>query len=405
METFYYEATTHEGKIITGTLAVTNERLAIDRIQDMGYYPLKVSRVVKHENVIKRLLSSIQDRISTKDIMLVTYQLGVLLDAGFTLDKSLSILSEMTEKEKLKDMMNDILSQVKGGKSFSDALTKYPSAFPLFYVNMVKAGEAGGFLENTISRMAAYLENTEGLKEDVRTALVYPFVLSIVGGAAVIVLLTFVVPQFSKIFSDMGRDLPLPTVILLTISHTLVKFWWAIALFVIAVIAIIKKYLNSQEGRRTWDSMKFRLPLFGKLFKETAVSRFARTFGTLLGSGVPILNALQIVKGTLGSDKIAEIISSVRESVRKGKGLSEPLKNSDIFPPLALHMVTVGEETGRLDEMLIKIADRFDLEVRITVKRMLSLLEPALILAMGIIVGFIVIAMLMAIFSINELPF
>ena len=405
METFYYEATTHEGKIITGTLAVTNERLAIDRIQDMGYYPLKVSRVVKRENVVKRLLSSVQNRISTKDIMLVTYQLGVLLDAGFTLDKSLSILSEMTEKEKLKEMMNDILSQVKGGRSFSDALSKYPSSFPMFYVNMVKAGEAGGFLENTISRMAAYLENTEGLKEDVRTALVYPFVLSIVGGAAVIVLLTFVVPQFSKIFSDMGRDLPLPTVILLGISHTLVKFWWAIALFVIAVITIIKKYLNSQEGRRTWDSMKFRLPLFGKLFKETAVSRFARTFGTLLGSGVPILNALQIVKGTLGSDKIAEIISSVRESVRKGKGLSEPLKNSDIFPPLALHMVTVGEETGRLDEMLIKIADRFDLEVRITVKRMLSLLEPALILTMGIIVGFIVIAMLTAIFSINELPF
>jgi len=405
METFYYEATTHEGKIITGTLAVTNERLAIDRIQDMGYYPLKVSRVVKHENVVRRLLSSVQNRISTKDIMLLTYQLGVLLDAGFTLDKSLSILSEMTEKEKLKEMMNDILSQVKGGKSFSDALSKYPSSFPLFYVNMVKAGEAGGFLENTISRMAVYLENTEGLKEDVRTALIYPFILSIVGGAAVVVLLTFVVPQFSKIFSDMGRDLPLPTVILLSISHTLVKFWWVIALFIIAVVSIIKKYLKSPEGRRTWDSMKFRLPLFGKLFKETAVSRFARTFGTLLGSGVPILNALQIVKGTLGSDKIAEIISSVRESVRKGKGLSEPLKNSDIFPPLALHMVTVGEETGRLDEMLIKIADRFDLEVRTTVKRMLSLLEPALILAMGIIIGFIVIAMLLAIFSINELPF
>jgi len=184
-----------------------------------------------------------------------------------------------------------------------------------------------------------------------------------------------------------------------------VKFWWVIALFIIAVISIVKKYLKSQEGRRTWDNMKFRLPLFGKLFKETAVSRFARTFGTLLGSGVPILNALQIVKGTLGSDKIAEIISSVRESVRKGKGLSEPLKNSDIFPPLALHMVTVGEETGRLDEMLIKIADRFDLEVRTTVKRMLSLLEPALILTMGIIIGFIVIAMLLAIFSINELPF
>ncbi len=405
METFYYEATTHEGKLVTGTLAVTSERLAIDRIQDMGYYPLKVSRVVKRENFINRLLSSVKNRITTKDIMLVTYQIGVLLEAGFTLDKALSILSEMSEKDKLKDMINDILSQVKGGKSFSDALSRYPSAFPLFYVNMIKAGEAGGFLESTISRMATYLENTEGLKEDVRSALIYPFILVIVGGTAVIVLLTFVVPQFAKIFADMGRNLPLPTQILLLISNTLVKFWWVIALFIAALVSVIRKYLSSEEGRRTWDGLKFRLPLFGKLFKETAVSRFARTFGTLLGSGVPILNALQIVKGTLGSEKISEIISSVRESVRKGKGLSEPLKSSGIFPPLALHMVTVGEETGRLDEMLIKIADRFDLEVRTTIKRMLSLLEPALILTMGIIVGFIVIAMLTAIFSINELPF
>jgi general secretion pathway protein F len=167
----------------------------------------------------------------------------------------------------------------------------------------------------------------------------------------------------------------------------------------------IKKYGKTEKGRRYWDKLKFRLPLFGKLYKEAAVSRFARTFGTLLGSGVPILNALQIVKGTLGSDKIAEIISSVREATRKGRGIAEPLRNSEIFPPLAVHMVTVGEETGRLDEMLIKIADRFDSEVRTTVKRMLALLEPVLILIMGIAVGFIVIAMLTAIFSINELPF
>lgn len=405
METFYYEATTREGNIVTGTVVVATESLAVDRIQDMGYYPLKVNKVVKHDNVINRLLSSVRNRTTTKDVMLVTYQLGVLLDAGFTLDKSLTILSEMSEKERLKEMVNDILSQVKGGRSFSDALSKYPSAFPLFYVNMIKAGEAGGFLESTVSRMAAYLENTEGLKEEVRSALVYPIILSIIGGAAVIVLLTFVVPQFTKIFADMGRELPLPTVILLAVSNTMVKFWWVIVFFITAVVLIVRKYLTSEDGRRTWDSMKFRLPLFGKLFKEAAVSRFARTFGTLLGSGVPILNALLIVKGTLGSEKISEIISSVRESVRKGKGLAEPLRGSDIFPPLAVHMVTVGEETGRLDEMLIKIADRFDLEVRTTVKRMLSLLEPVLILTMGIIVGFIVIAMLTAIFSINELPF
>ncbi len=405
METFYYEATTREGTIVNGTLEVESERSAIDRIQDMGYFPLKVSKAVQRENPINRLWLSVRNRITTGDVMGFTYQVGVLLDAGFTLDKSLSILSELTEKEKMKELVRDVLSQVRGGRSFSDSLLKYPSVFPMFYVNMIKAGEAGGFLENTISRMAEYLENSERLREDVRSALIYPAILSIVGGSAVVVLLTFVVPQFAKIFTDMGRNLPLPTVILLSVSGILVRFWWVILLFLGTVVFMIRRYLRGEDGRRAWDRMKFNLPVFGKLFKETAVSRFARTLGTLLASGVPILNALQIVKGTLGSEKIAEIISRVRESVRKGRGLSEPLRESDIIPPLAVHMVTVGEETGRLDEMLIKIADRFDMEVRTTVKRLLSLLEPALILIMGIMVGFIVIAMLTAIFSINELPF
>lgn len=405
METFYYEATTREGTIVTGTLEVASERSAIDRIQDMGYYPLKVSKAVRRESFINRMWSTVKNRITTKDVMGFTYQIGVLLDAGFTLDKSLSILSELTENDKMKEIVRDILSLVRGGRSFSDSLLKYPSVFPPFYVNMIKAGEAGGFLENTISRMAEYLENTERLKEDVRSALIYPVILLIAGGSAVVVLLTFVVPQFAKIFTDMGRNLPLPTVILLAVSSMLVRFWWVILLFIVVFVFMIRRYLRGEDGRRMWDAMRYRLPVFGKLFKETAVSRFARTLGTLLASGVPILNALQIVKGTLGSNKIAEIISHVRESVRKGRGLSEPLRESDIIPPLAVHMVTVGEETGKLDEMLIKIADRFDLEVRTTVKRLLSLLEPALILMMGLIVGFIVIAMLTAIFSINELPF
>lgn len=405
METFHYEATTREGNIVTGTLQVATERLAIDRLQDMGYFPLKISRAVDREGFAGRFLLSIKNRITEKDIMTFTYQLGVLLDAGFPLERSLSILSELAEKEKLKALMKDIISQVRSGKSFSDALSRFPSNFPLFYVNMVKAGEAGGFLEDTISRMAVYLENAEGLKSDVRSALIYPLFLSIVGGAAVVLMLTFVVPQFSKIFTDMGETLPLPTVILLTISNGLIEYWWAMLLIAAGVFFAARQYLKTENGRRAWDTLKFRIPVFGRLYKETAVSRFARTLGTLLGSGVPILNALQIVRGTLGSDKISEIISSVRESARKGRGISEPLKSGDIFPPIAVHMVTVGEETGRLDEMLVKIADRFDIEVRTTVKRLLSLLEPALILLMGIMIGFIVISMLLAIFSINELPF
>jgi general secretion pathway protein F len=337
--------------------------------------------------------------------MTFTYQLGVLLDAGFPLDRSLTILSDLTEKKKLKKLIIDILSQVRGGKSFSEALSGFPSVFPIFFVNMIKAGEAGGFLEDTISRMATYLENAHGLKKDVQSALIYPAVLLVFGSIAIVLLLTFVVPNFTTIFTDMGKALPLPTVILLTVSNFLVKYWWLLMLFIAGVFVMTTRYMRTDDGMRLWDRIKFRLPVFGKLFKETAVSRFARTLGTLLGSGVPILNALQIVGGTLGSERISEIIKSVREAARKGKGISDTLKSSDIFPPIAVHMVTVGEETGRLDEMLIKIADRFDIEIKSTVRNLLALLEPALILLMGVLIGFIVISMLMAIFSINELPF
>ena len=404
MDSFNYEATTRDGTIVNGTLEVANERSAIDRIQEMGYFPLKVYKAVDRENIIARLFSSAKGRITEKDIMSFTYQVGVLLDAGFPLERSLTILSDLTEKKKLKDLLKELLSQIRSGKSFSDALSKYPSVFPIFYVNMIKAGEAGGFIEDSITRMATYLENAHGLKSDVRSALIYPAFLCLVGTAAVVMLLTFVVPQFTDIFTDMGETLPLPTVMLLAVSDTLINYWWIFLLLVVGSIVLVRRYIRTEIGRKKWDDMKFRIPVFGNLFKETAVSRFARTLGTLLASGVPLLNAFQIVKGTIGSDKIAEVITEVKESARKGRGISEPLRNSDIFPPIAVHMVTVGEETGRLDEMLIKIADRFDIEVRTTVKRMLALMEPALILLMGLVIGFIVISMLLAIFSVNELP-
>lgn len=405
METYSYEVTTREGGVMTGTIRASNERSAIEQLQDRGYFPLKVGKAEEKKSFDLTFLPFLRSRVKEKDIMTFTYQLGVLLDAGFPLEKALSILSDLTEKKAFKELVKDIRSHVRSGKSFSDSLSKFPSAFPLFYVNMIKAGEAGGFLEDTISRMAVYLENSQALKEDIRSALIYPLVLSVVGGGAVVVLLTFVVPKFTMIFSDMGEALPLPTIILLSISSGLINYWWLILLSLLGVFFSLRHYLKSEKGRRWWDKLRFKIPLFGRLFREAAVSRFARTLATLLASGVPILNALHIVKGTLGSEKIAEIISSVREGVKKGRGISEPLKNSDIFPPIAVHMVAVGEETGRLDEMLFKIADRFDLEVRTTVKRLLSMLEPALILLMGIVVGFIVVAMLMAIFSVNELPF
>jgi general secretion pathway protein F len=405
VETFSYEATTSDGNIVTGTIEVANERSAVERIQDMGYYPLKIKKAVEGEGAIQRLLAFIEGGVKEKDIMAFTYQLGVLLEAGFPLDRSLAILSGLSEKKKLKDLVSDLISHVRSGKSFSDSLLKFPSVFPPFYSNMVKAGEAGGFLEETIARLSDYLENSQSIKSDVRSALIYPSLLSFVGGTAIVILLTFVVPQFTSIFADMGEALPLPTMILLTLSNAMIDYWWLMLVLVAGTAFAVMQYVKSPIGRRAWDGLKFRLPVFGKLFQETAVSRFSRTLGTLLNSGVPILNALNIVQGTLGSDRIAEAITAVKESARRGKGISDPLANSDIFPPIAVHMITVGEETGKLDEMFIKIADRFDIEVRNTIKRMLAMLEPVLILLMGIVVGFIVISMLMAIFSINELPF
>ena len=405
METFNYEATTRDGNVVTGTLEVASESLAIDRIQDMGYFPLKVTKADDGEGALARFLSSLQNRINDKDIMTFTYQLGVLLDAGFPLDRSLTILSDLTEKPKFRELVMDLNSHVRSGKSFSDALSRFPKIFPLFFVNMVKAGEAGGFLEETITRLSAHLENSQGLKEEVRSALIYPSVLCVFGGAAVVFLLTYVVPMFTQIFTDQGAELPLPTMMMLTVSDFLIDYWWVIILLAAVAVFSAKQYISSESGRRNWDNMKFKLPIFGKLYQEAAVSRFSRTLGTLLASGVPILNAFQIVKGTLESEKISDIISSVKEAARKGKGISESLRKSDIFPPIAVHMITVGEETGKLDEMLMKVADRFDIEVRITVKRLLSLLEPALIIIMAMLVGFIVVSMLLAIFSISELPF
>lgn len=405
MKTYSYEAITKDGNNVTGTIEAVSETLVIDRLHDMDYYPLKISTKEEGDNLLTWFQSLLKDRVREKEIMTLSYQLSVLLEAGFALDRSLSILSELTEGKRLKEIIMDLHASIRSGKSLSDALLRHSDVFPPIYINMVKAGEAGGILENTLLRMASYLEDSQKLKEDVRSALIYPCLLSTVGGIAIIVLFVFVLPRFASIFSDMGQALPLSTLILLSVSSVVRNYWWVIAAFISTGLLWLRYYLKSDTGREHWDNMRFKLPLFGKLYKEFSVARFVRTLGTLLQSGVPILNALHIVEETLESKKMAEMISSVREGVKKGKGIARMLKENTIFPAFAVHMITVGEESGRLDEMLIKIADRLESEVRSTIKRLLSLLEPGLILFMGLVVGFIVISVLLAIFSLNDLPF
>lgn len=410
MQTFYYEALTKEGIVISDSIQSENEKAAINAIQNKGYFPLKIG---VNQNNNKKTLSlsslslkylSLKNKITQKDITIFSYQLSVLLDSGATLEKGLSILSELSEKESIRQMLKEILQAIRGGKSFSDALSRFQDIFGQMYINMVRAAESGGFLEITMRRMVIYFEESEKVKSEIRSSLIYPLLLSIISCVAIGILLMFVVPKFSSIFSDNMSKLPVPMLILLSVSSFLNSFWYLILGFIIIIYFGLRHYIKTGLKSDWWDNLKYKIPIFGKFYKEFLISQFARTFGTLLQSGVPILNGLKIIQGIFKSNKMVESIEFLIENVRKGRPISDSLMKRDIFPPFAIQMIAIGEDTNKLEETLIKVADRFDLEVRTTIKKMLSLLEPALILLMGFLVGFIVISMLLAIFSLNELP-
>lgn len=409
MPVFSYKATDYNGKIVKGYLEATDDKGVVGKLDALGYIPIRISPAVKEnqgfQSDISEIFSSVFRRVSGKDVMLFTQDLATLLDAGLPVDRALSILVEVTEKDKFKEIIRDILKSVQGGSYLSEAMGKYPQVFSKFYVNMIRAGEAGGILEPVLVRLGIFLENSQDLKDYIISAMVYPVFLVFVGGASIIVLLTFVIPKFSIIFSDLGAAVPLATRILLGVSEFIRNYWWIMAGSLAFLYYLFYKYSHTSEGRLRVDKQKIQLPVIGDLIKKIEVARFSRTLGTLIRSGVPILQALTLVKDIIGNRVIASSIDDVREKVQKGDRLAKPLSNTGVFPSLAIQMITVGEETGRLDDMLLKVAENYEKVVRATIKRFISFLEPAMILIMGIIVGAIVISMLMAIFSINEIPF
>jgi len=407
MAVFVYKAADKTGNVITGTMEAKDKAMVINRLQASSYFPIKIeqgsaSRATLSERVKgKRLL----ERVSPKEILGFTQQLATLTGSAIPLDRSLSTLKQLTSNEKLASIIDDIHKNVHGGSLFADALAQHPKYFSKLYINMVKAGEAGGVLEAVLARLAEFLESSQELKENIISALIYPILLTLVGGSAVAILLIFVVPKFKLIFLDMGQSLPLPTQILLGFSQTIIDYWPLILMALGLFYFLIRRYIRTPQGRWKWDRMKLNLPLFGSLIQKIEIARFTRTLGTLIQSGVPILHALNIVKDIIGNTVISKAISNVQSSIKEGEKISEPLKQSGVIPPLAVHMIDVGEETRQLEDMMFKVADTFEAEVRTAIKRVVGLIEPALILVMGIIVGFIVISMLIAIFSINELPF
>jgi general secretion pathway protein F len=409
MTTYSYKAADSSGKIVTGVLEADEEKKVVTELQTLGLIPIRIALTKGNGkrlglNVSEQFLSLFYG-VSSKDVMVFTQDLATLLEAGLPVDRALSLLIESAEKERFKMVVNDILKTVQGGGYLSDALAKHPKAFTSFYVSMVRAGEAGGVLEAVLSRLGEFLESAQELKDYIKSAMVYPTFLVGVGGLSIIFLLTFVIPKFSVIFSDMGQTIPLSTQFLLGISHLLQSYWWAIIAVLGAGYFFLKKYLNTPVGRLKFDRKKMKFPVVGDLIKKIEVARFARTLGTLTKSGVPILQALTLVKDIMGNKVISAAMENVYARVKEGDRLSKPLRDTGIFPPLAIQMITVGEETGRLDRMLLRVAESYEKMVRNTVKRLISLLEPAMILLMGLVVGFVVVSMLMAVFSMNEMPF
>ncbi len=406
MPRYRYEAVDAAGEVMRDELDAATLEAAVARLRDQGLLPLAVNEAKGGflRGGFGQPLFSKKRALSRKAITLLTQQLASLLHAGMPLDRALTILIGVTEDEQTKPVLERVQEKVRGGSSLADAL-EVQGVFSRFYLNMVRAGEAGGALDVVLKRLTEFLERSQALRETVTSALIYPIILLSVSALSVIILLTFVVPQFQRLFDDAGKALPLATQIVIAVGDGFRYYWWVGAILFVLLSAVARRQLSQPESRARWDNWLLRLPLFGDLIAKVETARLSRTLGTLLGNGVSMLNALAIARETLSNQVLAGALGEVAEHVKTGRGLADPLLEAGHFPKLAVQMIRVGEETGQLQEMLLQVADAYDGEVQTAVKRLLTLLEPALILGLGVIIAGIIMSILVAILSLNELAF
>ena len=406
MPVFSYRAADRAGRTIDGVMEAHDPQAVIERLHREEYFPVRVERADGRPRLGGLSLGggAIQ-RVPARDLLTFTQQLSTLLDAGIPLDRALGILGDLSVSPRLRQIVQDIGQSVRTGSTLADALSRHhPRPFSRLYINTVRAGEKGGALEAALRQLAEHLEQTRELREALTSAMIYPALLLTVGVAAVIFLMTFVLPRFAVIFADLHQGLPLPTRILMAVSQALTTYWWVLALFVLGALLAWQVLTRSDAGRLAIDRWLLGLPALGDLLRKVEVGRFARTLGTLLRSGVPLLAALGVAREVAGNRVIALALGAVQEGAKRGDGLARPMAESGSFPPLAIHMVRVGEETGRIEEMLERVAASYEAEIRVAVRRFVALLEPVIILALGLIVLGIVLSILLAILSINELP-
>ncbi|MGD0484021.1 MAG: type II secretion system F family protein [Gemmatimonadales bacterium] len=397
MPVFNYTARTLTGELQSGSIDLPSENDVVAHLRKNRMI------VVKVQQAPKQLSFSFGSGVTTRDIVIFTRQFATMINSGLPLVQALDILSEQTESKALKDVTKAVVYDVESGQTLADALRKHPKAFSELYVNMVAAGEAGGILDTILLRLAVFMEKNDALVRRVKGAMIYPAVIFSVAGLCVVVLLIFVIPVFAGMFASAGGVLPLPTRVVMFMSHFLIHFWWAIGGGAAAIYFGMKRYYATPNGRFNLDKLMLSAPVLGDMLRKSAVSRFTRTLGTLIASGVSILDGLEITAKTAGNRVIHDAVMESRNSIAGGETIAAPLQKSKVFPPMVISMIAVGEQTGGLDEMLTKIADFYDEEVDAAVANLLSAMEPVMIVFLGGVVGGMVIAMYLPIFNMINL--
>ena len=403
MPEFSYRAIKGSGELVQGTLVADTEPDLLVQLRRMGCLPIHVSAKESGQGMGWSRLT--RRGLSSQDRLTFARQLATLVRAGIPLDRSLSLSRDLAEKPALQAVIDATLKQLRSGQSLAHSLAANERFFPPLYVAMVRAGEASGTLPAVLDRLVEFEEFSAELRGYLVSALIYPMLLLTVGGVAIGFLLGFVVPRFAQIFEEAGKELPLPTQVLMDVSLAFRSYGWLAALIIVAAVLLAGRWVRTESGRLRWDQWRLRAPLLGDVSLKLEIARFAKTMGTLLTQAVPIISALRLTREVLSNRRVAAAVEPLIQGVKRGQGLATPLAESGMFPALAVQLMTLGDQTGKLDSMLLELAAIYDREVRVATKRLVALVEPAVILAMGLVVGTIVISTLLAIVSINEVPF
>jgi type IV pilus assembly protein PilC len=393
MPVFNYTARTLTGELQSGSIDLPSHDDVVAHLRKNRMI------VVKVQQAPRDIKFSFGKGIATRDIVIFTRQFATMINSGLPLVQALDILAEQTENKALKDVTRSVVYDVESGHTLADALRKHPKAYSELYVNMVAAGEAGGIQDTILNRLAGYIEKTMALKKKVKGAMVYPSVIMGVAVAVVALMMLFVIPSFAKMFTEFGGQLPAPTRIVMTLSDFFVKWWWLLLILIIGPIIGMRQFYQTSQGREIFDRFFLKLPVVGLLIRKVAVAKFTRTLSTLITSGIPILEGMDIVARTAGNKVIEHAIIRTKNGISEGKTIAEPLKATNVFPPMVVQMISVGEASGALDTMLGKIADFYDEEVDTAVGGLTAMLEPMLMVFLGVVLGFIVVAMYLPVFK------